>query len=95
MTERRIQNDLGSDNGDLAMFVEPKPEEMRAVHERSVAHVRLLWERRRFLLRWTIIGLVMSLVAASLIPSRYVATTKLMPPDNQSSAGAGSFLSAA
>jgi uncharacterized protein involved in exopolysaccharide biosynthesis len=95
MTERRFQNDLGFDNGEIATLAEPTPEEMRAAHERSAAHVRLLWERRRFLLRWTLIGLVISLAVALLIPSRYVATTQLMPPDNQSGNGAAAFLAAA
>jgi uncharacterized protein involved in exopolysaccharide biosynthesis len=95
MTERRTQNDLGFDNQEIVMFAEPTPEEMRAAHERSAAHVRLLWEQRRFLLRWTVIGLVVSLVVALLIPSRYVATTQLMPPDNQSGGGAAAFLAAA
>jgi capsule polysaccharide export protein KpsE/RkpR len=34
-------------------------------------------------------------VVALLIPSRYVASTQLMPPDNQSGSGAAAFLSAA
>jgi hypothetical protein len=34
-------------------------------------------------------------VVALLIPSRYVATTQLMPPDNQSGNGAAAFLAAA
>src|SRR5258708_5499126 len=95
MTERRFQNDLGFDNGEIATLAEPTPEEMRAAHERSAAHVRLLWERRRFLLRWTLIGLVISLAVALLTPSRYIASTQLMPPDNQSGNGAAAFLAAA
>jgi uncharacterized protein involved in exopolysaccharide biosynthesis len=95
MTERRIQNDLGYENGELVVpFAEPTLEELRAAHERSAAHLRLLWDRRRFLLRWTVIGFVVSLVIALLISSRYVATTQLMPPDNQSGGGAA-FLAAA
>jgi uncharacterized protein involved in exopolysaccharide biosynthesis len=95
MTERRRQDDLGFDDGGIATFVEPTPEDMRAARERNAAQVRLLWERRRFLLRWTVIGLVLSFVVALLIPSRYVATTQLMPPDNQSGGGAAAFLAAA
>jgi uncharacterized protein involved in exopolysaccharide biosynthesis len=95
MTERRTQNDLGFDDREMVVFAEPTPEEMRAAHERSAGHVRLLWERRRFLLRWTGFGLVVSLVVAFLIPSRYVATTELMPPDNQSGGGAAALLAAA
>jgi uncharacterized protein involved in exopolysaccharide biosynthesis len=95
MTERRTQNDLDFGNGEMIGFAEPTPEEMRAAHERSAAHARLLWDRRRFLLRWTVFGLVVSLVVAFFIPSRYVATTQLMPPDNQSGGGAAAFLAAA
>lgn len=95
MTERRTPNDLEFGNGEMLAFAEPTPEEMRAAHERSAAHVRLLWEQRRLLLRWTVIGIVLSLVVAFLIPSRYVATTQLMPPDNQSGGGAAAFLAAA
>jgi uncharacterized protein involved in exopolysaccharide biosynthesis len=95
MTERRTQNDLEYGNGEMVGFAEPTPEEMRAAHERSAAHARVLWEQRRFLLRWTLIGIVVSFVIALLIPSRYEATTKLMPPDNQSGGGAAALLAAA
>jgi capsule polysaccharide export protein KpsE/RkpR len=95
MTERRTQNDLEFGNGEMIGFAEPTPEEMRAAHERSAAHARVLWEQRRFLLRWTVIGVVVSFVIALLIPSRYEATTKLMPPDNQSGGGAAALLAAA
>ena len=69
------------------MFSEPSAEELRASRERTVSHLRLLWEQRPFLLRWTGIGLVVSLLLAFLIPTRYEATTQLMPPDGQSGAG--------
>jgi capsule polysaccharide export protein KpsE/RkpR len=95
MTERRMQDDLGFDNGGIATFAEPTPEELRAAREHTASNLRLLWEQRRFLLRWTVIGLVVSLVIALLIPSRYEATTQLMPPDNQSGGGAAAFLAAA
>jgi uncharacterized protein involved in exopolysaccharide biosynthesis len=88
MTERRIQNDLGYENGELVVpFAEPTPEKLGAANERSAAHLRLLWEQRRFLLRWMVIGFALSLVTAVLIPSRYEATTQLMPPDNQTGSG--------
>src|SRR6266478_5467482 len=95
MTERRIKNDLGFTPADPSTFLEPSPEELRAARERTASNLCLFWERRRFLLRWTFIGLVLSLVVALLIPSRYVATTQLMPPDNQSGSGAAAFLAAA
>jgi len=90
-----MQDELGLVPEERGVFVEPSPEERRAARERTTTNLRLLWEQRRFLLRWTVIGLVASLVVAFLIPSRYVATTQLMPPDNQSGGGAAAFLAAA
>jgi uncharacterized protein involved in exopolysaccharide biosynthesis len=95
MTERRIQDELGLVPGERGVFLEQSPEEQRAARERTATNLRLLWEQRRFLLRWTVIGLVVSAVLAFLIPSRYVATTQLMPPDNQSGGGAAALLAVA
>src|ERR1700733_6739481 len=47
----------------------------------------LLWERRRLLARAGGGGLVISLLAAFLLPKRYGSSTRLMPPDGQSSSG--------
>jgi uncharacterized protein involved in exopolysaccharide biosynthesis len=52
-------------------------------------HLQLLWEHRRFLGRAAIGALVASTLAAFLIPARYEAVTRLMPPDAQSSSSAG------
>lgn len=53
--------------------------------ERQIERFRLLWSRRRFLLRGAAIGLLVSACIAFLIPKSYVSTTQLMPPDSQSS----------
>lgn len=95
MTDRRLQNDLGFEPEERRVFIELSPEAVRASRERTASNLRVMWERRRFLLRWTVIGLVLGLVVGFLIPSRYVATTQLMPPDNQSGNGAAAFLAAA
>jgi uncharacterized protein involved in exopolysaccharide biosynthesis len=55
--------------------------------EQSVDWLWLLWERRGFLWRAAVWGLVISTVIAFLIPKRYESTTRLMPPDSQSTAG--------
>jgi uncharacterized protein involved in exopolysaccharide biosynthesis len=47
----------------------------------------LLWERRKFLWRVAVWGLVLSTAIAFVIPPRYESTTRLMPPDNQSGSG--------
>lgn len=46
--------------------------------------LRLLWDRRRFFLRATAAGLIVSTIIAFLIPKSYTSTTQLMPPDPQS-----------
>jgi len=47
--------------------------------------LRLLWSARRFLYRACASGTLLSLAAALLIPSEFESTTRLMPPDSQSS----------
>jgi uncharacterized protein involved in exopolysaccharide biosynthesis len=51
----------------------------------SIAGVRTLWERRRFLWRCTWIGCLASILVAVLIPNRYTSTVRLMPPEKDSS----------
>jgi len=47
----------------------------------------VLWGRRRFLVRATVWGLILSTIFAFVIPKRYDSTTRLMPPDAQSGSG--------
>ncbi|HET8922226.1 MAG TPA: Wzz/FepE/Etk N-terminal domain-containing protein [Candidatus Acidoferrum sp.] len=53
-------------------------------HEWQVEQLRLLWMRRRLLLRVTGVGLLVSTLVAFLIPKSYTSTAQLMPPDAQS-----------
>ncbi|MFI5094775.1 MAG: GumC family protein [Candidatus Acidiferrales bacterium] len=76
-------------NGSLEPALDP-----RERRERQVKQLRVLWEQRRLLLRWTGVGLVVSLLVVLVLPSRYVATTQLMPPDSQSG-GTSALLAAA
>ncbi|HKV49468.1 MAG TPA: Wzz/FepE/Etk N-terminal domain-containing protein [Candidatus Acidoferrales bacterium] len=55
-----------------------------ARRDASVARLELLWENRRFLLKVSAIGLVISLIIALIIPHRFNSTVQLMPPDQQS-----------
>ena len=48
--------------------------------------VSLLWKARLFVLTWTIVGSLLSLAAAFLVPVKYEATAVLMPPDAVSTA---------
>ncbi len=56
-----------------------------AVQERGSARLRLLWERRQFLMRLTGSALMLFTLIAFLIPKEYVSTTRLMPPDQTNS----------
>lgn len=67
---------------------EPAAEpERRSSGPSPVARLRLLWQRRRFLFRAAAWGLFAATLLAFLIPKRYESTTRLMPPDDQSSSG--------
>jgi uncharacterized protein involved in exopolysaccharide biosynthesis len=72
---------LSGDSGPQLVLDQPE------AHERTVAHLRLLWESRRFLARATGAGLLLSVVVALLIPKRYQSVARLMPPDSQSGPG--------
>src|SRR5437667_407869 len=52
--------------------------------ERTVARMRLLWRRRGLLFRVALYALLASTLVAFLIPARYESTSRLMPPDSQS-----------
>lgn len=55
--------------------------ERRAAREKNIARIKLLWKHKATILRFTVWGLVLFLVLAYIIPQRYTATTRLMPPD--------------
>jgi capsule polysaccharide export protein KpsE/RkpR len=52
-------------------------------------HLQTLWAQRKFLIRATVVAFAASALIAILIPNRYHAVTRLMPPDGQSAAGMG------
>jgi len=57
-------------------------------HARQAKRLRLLWDGRRFLLRATVLGLMILTVTAFVIPGEFTSRTRLMPPDPQSASGA-------
>jgi uncharacterized protein involved in exopolysaccharide biosynthesis len=61
---------------------------------KNIARVRLLWDHRVFLARMTGAGLLFFTLLAFLLPKRYSATARLMPPDYTSSISTGLALSA-
>lgn len=62
-------------------------QELRRVHARQAERLRLLWNRREFLLRAAVLGLLASTLVAFIIPRQYTSRTRLMPPDPQSASG--------
>jgi uncharacterized protein involved in exopolysaccharide biosynthesis len=52
-----------------------------------VSRLRIIWAQRSFIVRTTMLGLVLATALAFLIPKRYQATARLMPPDNRSAPG--------
>ncbi len=53
----------------------------------AFAHLNFLWDRRRFIQKAAVVGLLAGLLLAFALPKRYESTTQLMPPDTQSSSG--------
>lgn len=67
-----------SGNGDFA-------DDPEAVRLHLFSRLRLVWSKRRLLLRVAVVSLLISTLVAFLIPKRYESTAQLMPPDSQSS----------
>src|SRR5579863_7604390 len=64
----------------------PEPEEQPQDETGlMLPYLRLLWPRRRLIYRVGLYALLASTAVAFLIPTRFEATTRLMPPDSQSS----------
>jgi uncharacterized protein involved in exopolysaccharide biosynthesis len=64
-----------------------------AARERAVAKLRLLWKERKFLGKVALGGLAAATLTAFLLPKRYEATARLMPPE-QAGGSAAMMLSA-
>lgn len=60
---------------------------LQNTRERQAEALRLLWNKRRLILRAAAIGLLCSTLLAFSIPKQFTATTQLMPPDTQSASG--------
>jgi capsule polysaccharide export protein KpsE/RkpR len=52
-------------------------------------YLQVIWHSRKFLFRAMLSAFLTSMLIAILIPNRYHAVTRLMPPDTQSAAGLG------
>jgi uncharacterized protein involved in exopolysaccharide biosynthesis len=91
-TQTNVQQDVATEHGleeTLAKAVEDE-----VGREKLVGGLRLLWNRRRFLMRATAIGLIGSTLIAFLIPKDYMATTQLMPPSFESASASATMAAA-
>src|SRR6266404_6287751 len=81
----------------LAPYVEAPPEPpVRPPNDDEFVEVRLdrliagkarlLWQRRRLLAEWVLVGIIVGVALAFLIPKRFDSTVRLMPPDSQTGA---------
>lgn len=59
--------------------------------KKQVAHLRVIWDARRFLWGAVLTGLVLSTAAAFLIPEQYTAVARLLPPASKSSSSIGAI----
>jgi len=77
------QNRLGL----LSELSELSGEEIRQRREATVKRLRVLWQKRRLLLRVLVCSFALGVAVALLIPKRYEAVERLMPPDSGSGTG--------
>jgi uncharacterized protein involved in exopolysaccharide biosynthesis len=62
-------------------------EERYPAREKWIATLRLVWNERAYMARVASVGLLLSVLLAFAIPKRYTTSTRLMPPDPQSTSG--------
>jgi len=87
------------DNGHVAVVPEDGGRQQDlalglAIRSTPIDTAWLLWRNRRFLTRITAVGMVGFTALAFLLPKRYTATARLMPPDYTSSISTGLAVSA-
>ena len=58
-----------------------------AVERPQLVVARLLWDQRAFIIKWCVRGLLIATIMALLVPNRYSATTRLMPPESSGGSG--------
>jgi uncharacterized protein involved in exopolysaccharide biosynthesis len=61
--------------------------ESAAAIDWGVEKLRLVWNRRRFVWKSILVGLLIGAAVAFLLPPEYESYTRLMPPDDQSNRG--------
>lgn len=83
-TRKTPQDETESIPPDVALMSESIGEQ-----HSFLPYLELFWTQRRVLLRAGLYAMFASILLALLIPARYQAATRLMPPDSQSGSGLG------
>jgi uncharacterized protein involved in exopolysaccharide biosynthesis len=91
--EESVREDIVLARPDVEI-IKNEGDDFKLTRARSVATQRLVWGNRRFILRAMAAGLLLSTLIAFLIPKRFQATARLMPPD-QGNSGMGMAMMAA
>ena len=82
-TRKAPQDEPGTIPADL------QPMERTGTEYGFLPYLELFWAHRQVLLRAGLCAILASVLIALLIPVRYMAVTRLMPPDTQSSSSLG------
>ncbi len=82
-----MDQEISRGRSGLQSFAEPPIEESSDSRENTISRLRLLWANRAMFVRVFLWSLVLSCLVVLLIPNRYEAVTRLMPPDGQSGNG--------
>lgn len=81
---------------DLDQLVERRlRQDQQETRERRIERAGHLWSRRKILAKFAAWGAAASLLIAVLIPSQFMSTTRLMPPDSAQGQGLAMFAAAA
>ena len=81
-----------------ATILEPRDSRRGLMEAPSAERVMVLmeiWRERRFIFKATAYGFLIAVVVSFLIPPRYQATTRLMPPEKQGLGGLATLMAAA
>jgi capsule polysaccharide export protein KpsE/RkpR len=70
-------------------------QDQQEARERRIERAGHLWSRRKILAKFAAWGAAASLLIAVLIPSQFMSTTRLMPPDSAQGQGLAMFAAAA
>jgi tyrosine-protein kinase Etk/Wzc len=93
-----IMQSPANNNGHSSVHEGLEPRQTKAAGKTSrlelIDVAWLLWGERRFLVKLTATGLVLCTALAFLLPKRYTATVRLMPPDYTSSISTGLAMTA-